>query len=179
MLIIKNITDKLLALILLIVLSPLFIFLALRLWIKHGGNPFFVQVRVGKENKPFRMYKFRTYRDEHCHDNTSFICYLRKTHLDELPQFINVLLGSMSLVGPRPHTQEHVSLYEPWQTKRLQVKPGITCLRQLNVPDKKLEFNALIEEDIRYVEQWNLTMDLKILLQTSHIFYKLIWGKPL
>ncbi|MFP4556600.1 MAG: sugar transferase, partial [Bacteroidales bacterium] len=101
----------------------------------------------------------------------------QKSHVDELPQLINVLLGSMSLVGPRPHTPEHVMLYEDWQKERLLVKPGITCLRQLREPYKKISFNSYIEDDIKYINQWSFWLDLYILMKTALTFTKMLTKK--
>ncbi len=105
----------------------------------------------------------------------AFFHYLRKTHIDELLQLFNVLKGSMSLVGPRPHIPEHVEMYEAWQLLRLSVKPGITGLRQVRAHSQKLKFNDKIEDDIEYINNWSLKEDFKILLTTISIFFKTIF----
>lgn len=84
----------------------------------------------------------------------------------------------MSLVGPRPHTPEHVDLYEPWQRKRLAVKPGITGVRQLKEPDRKMQFFERLEDDILYVENWSIWVDIGILIQTIAVIFRLICRNP-
>lgn len=173
----KRLIDISLAFFLVILFSPLFLYLALRLWFLHCESPLFVQVRVGKEEIPFDLLKFKTQSLRYNQSNSRFLKYLRKTHLDELPQLINVIKGDMSLVGPRPHTPQHVSVYEPWQKERLTVKPGITCYRQLIEPSKPMDFNVQIEEDMRYIKGWTLQEDISILLKTFRALLSLLSGK--
>lgn len=175
MLIVKNIVDRLLAFILLLLISPFLLIITLWLWIGLWENPFFVQERVGKSGKHFKIIKIKTLVEKPGVRMQQVLSFLRVTHIDELPQLINILTGSMSIVGPRPHTPEHVAQYKPWQRERLDVKPGITCLRQLKNPYAKIEFFEGIEDDVEYVRSWNLWLDLKIVLKTAAVAIKLIW----
>src|SRR6185295_3521439 len=92
--------------------------------------------------------------------------FLRKTSLDEFPQFWNVLKGDMSVVGPRPPLPSEVEMYEPWQRRRLSMKPGITCIWQASARDG-VNFEEWMEMDLRYIDNWSLWVDLKILFLTA------------
>jgi len=170
----KSILDKTVATILLVLLSPFLLVITIWLWIGLRENPFFVQVRVGRRGKPFKILKFKTIGQKPGSRRVKTLFFLRTSHIDELPQLLNVLWGSMSMVGPRPHIPEHVEQYQSWQRERLSVKPGITCLRQLKNPHKKLEFFQDIEYDIEYVSTRNLKLDFQILYQTVGFALKLI-----
>ncbi len=133
----KRTVDTIVALSGLMLLSPLFIVISLFIWIHDGDPAFFVQQRIGKNRKPFRLYKFRSMRLLHDDregrfepGNTSRVtpigAFIRRTKLDELPQLINVLKGDMSLVGPRPEVEKWVNHYPERWNKVLTVKPGIT-----------------------------------------------------
>ncbi len=172
MLFIKNLLDFLFALAALLVLLPFLLLLAVVLWIIHGENPVFTQKRVGKNGKPFTIFKFKTVSTKRHRENSPFIRFVQDSHLDELPQLVNIIFGSMSFVGPRPHIPEQVELYEEWQRKRLQVKPGLTCTRQLKNSERKLHFNELIEEDIAYINNRNLELDAKVLFLTIAFIFK-------
>ncbi|MDY0199107.1 MAG: sugar transferase [Tenuifilaceae bacterium] len=173
----KYLIDIVLSIIALIVALPLMLLLTLILWILHGKCPFFAQQRVGKNQKSFTIIKFKTESGKRTCQNSSFIRFVRESHLDELPQFFNIIQGSMSIVGPRPHIPEHVQNYEEWQKKRLSVKPGLTCLRQLKSPRKKILYNELIEDDIWYVENWSLGLDFKIMGKTLFAFMGLLFKR--
>lgn len=175
MLIIKNIIDWLLAFILLLLISPFLFIITLWLWIGLQENPFFVQERVGKGGKHFKIIKLKTIAEKSRGRMQKTQAFLRSTHIDELPQLLNILAGSMAIVGPRPHTPEHVAQYKPWQRERLAVKPGITCLRQLKNPYEKTQFFEGIEDDVKYIRSWNLWLDMKIVIKTSAVAIKLIW----
>ena len=166
MLTVKYILDKVLALLLLILILPFAGFITLLIWLLIRENPFFVQMRVGKNGEDFRIIKFKTIPEKFPEKGFKALCYFRQTHIDELPQLLNILAGSMSIVGPRPHVPEHVAQYEPWQCERLKAKPGITCTRQLKTPFNKQNFNQLIELDIQYVENWSIWLDTKIFFKT-------------
>jgi lipopolysaccharide/colanic/teichoic acid biosynthesis glycosyltransferase len=150
---------------------PIFLVILL-IYAFRKENPFFFQERLGKNGKIFVLFKFRTMREpkanESIHDPqriTSFGKILRKTSLDELPQLFNVLLGQMSLVGPRPLLPEYLPLYNEHQKKRMLVKPGITGYAQIqgrNALSWKEKFNF----DIYYVEHANFWLDIYILLMT-------------
>ncbi|MFA5647245.1 MAG: sugar transferase [Bacteroidales bacterium] len=166
MLAVKYFLDKILAILLLILVTPFAAFITLWIWLLINENPFFVQIRVGKNGKDFRIIKFKTIPQKFRIKEFKSLSFFRQTHIDELPQLLNILAGSMSIVGPRPHVPEHVVQYEPWQCERLRVRPGITCTRQLSTPFRKLTFNKLIELDIQYVENWSLWLDTKIFFKS-------------
>lgn len=173
---VKYILDKILAILLLILVTPFAVFITLWIWLLIWENPFFVQVRVGKNGKDFRILKFKTIPQKFGTKEFKSLCFFRQTHIDELPQLLNILAGSMSIVGPRPHVPEHVVQYEPWQCERLRVRPGITCTRQLSTPFSKLTFNKLIELDIQYVENWSLWLDTKIFFKSIPYVGRQLFG---
>lgn len=158
----------------LIILSPIFLIVAILVRTKLGSPIFFVQPRPGKNGKVFKMIKFRTMLDsknkfgELLSDEqrlTPFGKKLRSTSLDELPELINVLKGDMSLVGPRPLLVEYLPLYSKHQARRHEVRPGITGWAQVNGRnsiDWKTKFNL----DVEYVDNYNFFMDMKILILT-------------
>ncbi len=174
MVLLKRIFDITISFVIFLLTLPFLIVFSILLWFIHKENPFFLQKRIGKNSKPFTIIKLKTQSKLTNQHNSDFIKYLQKTHIDELPQLVNVLLGNMSIVGPRPHTPEHVMQYEDWQKERLAVKPGITCLRQLKDPYKKIMFNTFIEYDIKYIHQWSFWLDIKILLRTLLAFVKIL-----
>ena len=170
----KRIIDIIASLAGLIIISPVLIIIAILIKIKLGSPVFFIQDRVGKNGKVFKMIKFRTMLNstnkfgELLSDEerlTSFGKILRSTSIDELPELINVLKGDMSLVGPRPLLVEYIPLYSPKQWRRHEVKPGITGLAQVsgrNNVDWEDRFNI----DVDYVDNFSLILDFKILFKT-------------
>lgn len=178
---IKIILDFLAALLLLLVLSPIFILVLLVLAVVNGGSPFFYQTRPGKNEKLFKIIKFKTMTDKTDASGmllpdadrlTGFGKFVRKTSLDELPQLFNVLAGDMSLVGPRPLLPEYIPLYTEEQKKRHLVKPGITGLAQVRGRNQML-FSQRFKNDVFYVENLSFYLDLKILLLTiSSVLFK-------
>jgi len=172
--VVKLIFEWILAVLLIAILLPFLVIIFIIAYSLIGENPLFRQVRIGMHRKPFVLYKIRTMSKAEGVTQHAFFHYLRKTHIDELLQLFNVLEGSMSLVGPRPHIPEHVEKYEEWQLQRLSVKPGMTGLRQVRAHSQKLKFNDKIEDDIEYIDNWSLKVDFKILLTTICIFFKTI-----
>ena len=194
---IKRGIDILFSLIGLICLFPFFIFISFLIFITSKGGVFFVQLRVGKNNKDFKLYKFRTMVLNS--DNKGLLTvgnndkritklgyYLRKNKLDELPQLINVLNGTMSLVGPRPEVRRYVNLYNSEQKSILDVKPGITDLASImyyneneilanSVNPEQTYINEImpikLELNKQYINEMSLLTDLKIIFKT---FIKLI-----
>lgn len=137
----KPLFDLCFALILIFVLFPLFLFIAILLFFNNNGKPFFVQQRPGKDEKVFKLIKFKTMNDRTAVDGsllsdeerlTIVGKIIRKTSLDEIPQLINVLKGEMSLIGPRPLLVRYLPLYNTFQKRRHEVKPGITGWAQIN-----------------------------------------------
>jgi exopolysaccharide biosynthesis polyprenyl glycosylphosphotransferase len=181
--IIKRTIDIVGSIFLIILTSPLMLITAILVKLTSHGPILFRQERVGLE-KNFTFYKFRTMR-ENAHEEhekymkkygvmfklkkdprlTSVGCFLRKTSLDELPQFFNVLKGDMSLIGPRPPMPEEVAKYNNWQKQRLGVKPGISGLWQVS-GRSELSFDEWVKLDAYYIENWSLWLDFQIFLKT-------------
>ncbi len=181
------------AVLLVLLLLPMFlIFCLVRL--SSRGSAFFRQRRIGLNGREFIMYKFRTmYPDsveaekEYDLKNemrgpvfkmrndpriTSVGRLLRRFSLDELPQLWNVLIGQMSLVGPRPPLSEEVNFYEGWQRRRLSIRPGITGLWQVTGRDNIREFQSRVKLDLEYIDKWNLWLDIAIFFKTFYIVVK-------
>jgi lipopolysaccharide/colanic/teichoic acid biosynthesis glycosyltransferase len=187
---VKRAIDIVVASVALLVLAPLSGVIALAVVLDSPGPVLFRQQRIGKHGRPFVMLKFRTMiadrrtrnvgpptgvpdrRRTHKSPNDPRITFigrfLRRSCLDELPQFWNVLLGSMSLVGPRPELPDIVARYEPWQHARHRVAPGITGWWQVNRDGVHLMHQAT-ELDLFYLEHWSVSLDLYILARTLAI----------
>ncbi|MCL6454204.1 MAG: sugar transferase [Alicyclobacillus sp.] len=183
----KRITDVVVSAVALIVLSPVLACIALAIKLDDGGPVFFSQYRSGQHGKPFRMYKFRSMRVDaeeiraqlmHLNEMSGPVFkithdprvtrvgrILRKTSLDELPQLFNVLLGDMSLVGPRPPLPSEVNQYDPEHRRRLSVKPGITCLWQIGGRNE-IDFGQWMQLDLQYIDNWTYWTDWRILFKT-------------
>lgn len=196
----KRVFDVTVSLIVLPIAIPAMLVITLLIYLDSPSAPIFIQDRVGKGNKKFRIFKFRTL-DPNFKENTTkdymqaYITgqmstgenntgnlgkpitthqmtrigrILRKTSLDELPQLINVLIGNMSLVGPRPNVPWEVSEYRTWHHERLDVLPGITGLAQVygrsNIP-----FNELVKYDVQYIQNRNFILDLRIIWMTFKV----------
>lgn len=171
---IKRFFDFLIASILLVILSPLFLIISLAVYVDVGKPIFFTQKRPGLSEKIFKLYKFRTMKDEFDEDGlqlddmkriTSLGKILRETSLDELPSLINVFKGDMSLVGPRPLLIEYLELYDAEQAKRHNVRPGITGWAQINGRNR-ISWEEKFKLDVWYVSNHSLFLDLKIILKT-------------
>nr|WP_262897494.1 sugar transferase [Algoriphagus aestuariicola] len=166
--------DLFLSSLMLIVFSPVFLFLFLVLSVHFQGSPFFLQKRPGKDAVLFQILKFKTMNDRRAEDGillsdgmriTWLGKFVRMTSLDEIPQLINVLKGDMSLVGPRPLLPEYLELYSSAQKRRHEVRPGVTGLAQINGRNT-ISWRQKFDYDIQYVEKVSLGLDLKILFQT-------------
>jgi lipopolysaccharide/colanic/teichoic acid biosynthesis glycosyltransferase len=171
---IKRGIDISVSIIALIIFSPVIIVISLVLAINYGKNPFFIQKRPGKNEKVFRIIKFKTMT--HTKDKNGNLLpddkrltpvgkFIRKTSLDEIPQLVNVLIGSMSLIGPRPLLPQYLDLYSKEQKKRHIVRPGITGWAQVNGRNS-ISWKNKFELDVYYVEHLSFLLDLKILLRT-------------
>ncbi|WP_438969194.1 sugar transferase [Nonlabens sp.] len=172
--IIKPIADLLAALIGLLLLSPIFILVTTGLFIANNGKPFFTQLRPGKNAKIFKIIKFKTMNDKKDpHGNllpdadrlTSLGKFIRKTSLDEIPQLLNVIKGDMSFVGPRPLLPEYLELYTTEQSRRHEVKPGISGWAQVNGRNA-ISWEEKFELDVWYVDHQSFLLDLKIVCKT-------------
>lgn len=172
--ILKPTFDLLSAFIGLILITPVFILVMILLSIANRGNPFFFQLRPGKNRKVFKIIKFKTMNDQKDSNGkllpdaqrlTKVGSIVRKTSLDELPQLLNVLKGDMSLVGPRPLLTTYVNLYSDFQNRRHEVKPGITGWAQVNGRNA-ISWNKKFELDVWYVDNISFALDCKILFKT-------------
>ena len=184
----KRTFDILVSLAFLILLSPLFLVVAVLVWIEDGGSVFFAQTRVGQYGREFKMYKIRSMcldaeqrlkdllqKNQHKEGITFKLKddpritrvgkWLRKFSLDELPQLFNVFIGNMSLVGPRPPVPREVAKYSPADRRRLAAKPGITCIWQIS-GRSEIDFSGQVQLDVNYIESQSFWKDLKILTQT-------------
>ncbi len=185
----KEVLDRVGAATALLVLCPLLLVVSVLVKLTSPGPIFFIQMRSGKHGRPFRMFKFRTmYQDaeqrraelealnqmsgpvfklEEDPRVTPLGKWLRRTSVDELPQLVNVLLGQMSLVGPRPlPVYETEGFTDPAQRRRLSVRPGLTCLWQISGRNKVSKFEDWVRLDLEYIDNWSLWLDIKILLKT-------------
>jgi sugar transferase EpsL len=172
--IIKRLSDLTVAALGLIFLAPVLIVIALVVYLLMGRPILFLQVRSGCRTRPFTIYKFRTMRESRRPDGsmvsdaerlTRLGQFLRKTSLDELPQLWNVIRGDLSLVGPRPQLIEYLPLYTPEQTRRHEVRPGITGWAQVNGRNT-IGWVEKFRYDVWYVDHWSLWLDTRILLLT-------------
>jgi exopolysaccharide biosynthesis polyprenyl glycosylphosphotransferase len=186
-LLIKRIFDFVTSGLGILVLSPLFILMAILIKATSKGPVFFRQNRLGLAGRQFTLYKFRTMRQgaqdvlsdvadlqsmttpEFREKKTGWITpigrFMRKFSIDELPQLFNVFVGHMSIVGPRPTVPDEVEKYKDWQRRRFSMKPGITCLWQVNGRNN-ISFEDWMKLDLEYLDSWSLWLDAKILLKT-------------
>jgi lipopolysaccharide/colanic/teichoic acid biosynthesis glycosyltransferase len=185
----KRAFDLLLSSVLLIIAAPIILIAAVAIRIETPGSPFFIQTRLGRNGKPFRICKLRgmyadarirfpSYYDYSKNRDLDFCfhheedpritragMFIRKTSIDELPNLWNVVLGDMSLVGPRPEIPEVMALYGPYRPEYLSVKPGVTCLSKCTGRDR-LTKQETIDFDIKYVRERSFNLDLTILWRT-------------
>lgn len=187
-LLVKRLFDLVTSAAALVLLSPLLLAVFLAVRATSAGPAFFLQTRTGFHGRPFRMIKFRTmvqnadamqqalrarnetdgpaFKIEHDPRITPVGRFLRKYHLDELPQLWNVLVGEMSIVGPRPLPPHEATGNEWWQRRRLSMPPGLTCLWQAE-GDHRIPFDEWMRMDLDYIDRWSLRLDLRILLHTT------------
>ncbi|WP_422080649.1 sugar transferase [Ulvibacterium sp.] len=171
---VKRVLDFFVALILLLVLSPFILALMVLLFFANNGSPFFLHRRPGKNEKIFTLYKFKTMRDPK--DESEYYLpdgeritkigeFIRNASLDELPQLFNVIKGDMSIVGPRPLWEHYLELYNDFQRRRHNVKPGITGWAQINGRNA-ISWEEKFKLDVWYVDNISYSTDMKILLNT-------------
>lgn len=170
----KRLFDFTAALVGFLLLSPIFLVVTIGLFFVNQGKPFFFQTRPGKDEKLFRIVKFKTMNDKKDAQGnllpdadrlTKIGAFVRKTSLDEIPQLINVLKGDMSLIGPRPLLVQYLPLYNAEQKKRHDVRPGITGWAQVNGRNA-ISWQQKFEYDVWYVNHISLLLDIKILFLT-------------
>lgn len=189
---IKRLIDIICSFVGILVLSPLFIIIAIIIKFTSKGPVFFSQKRVGRNGKEFDMYKFRSMvvnaeelKEKLAAQNemsgpmfkmkddprvTKVGKFIRKTSIDELPQLWNILKGDMSLVGPRPSLPKEVAQFDEWMYKRLEVKPGLTCYWQVSGRNN-IDFEDWMKLDVRYVEEKNLWIDIKLICKTVFVLF--------
>ncbi len=195
---VKTVMDRVLAVMMLILLAPLFSVIAILIKMHDRGPVFYNQERVGLNGRLFKFYKFRSMdvnaseilekmkrEDRAYYDSintmqepffkapddkdpriTPIGRFIRKTSIDELPQFWNVLKGDMSLVGPRPPLPKEVAELEPWHRRKLSVKGGLTCIWQASGRNNVAEVDEWMKMDLEYIDNWSLWLDVKLLFQT-------------
>ena len=170
----KRVFDFLLSLIALSVLSPVFLVLIILGAVKMRGNPFFTQARPGRNEKIFKLIKFRSMTNKKDKDGnllpdeqrlTKYGKILRATSLDELPELVNILVGHMSIVGPRPLLVEYLPWYTQEESRRHSVRPGLTGWAQVNGRNS-VTWDDRFKLDVEYVDSISLKMDMKILFMT-------------
>jgi len=191
-LVVKRIIDLAGSTAALLILAPVFFVLSVLIRLEDGGPIFFVQERSGLYGRKFPMVKFRSmvvdaeakkaalaaqnemsgpvFKMKSDPRITRIGRFIRKTSLDEIPQFWNVLRGEMSLVGPRPPIPSEVARYERWQMRRLSMKPGITCIWQVSGRNE-IDFESWMRLDLEYIDNWSLFLDLKLLLRTVPVVF--------
>jgi undecaprenyl phosphate N,N'-diacetylbacillosamine 1-phosphate transferase len=171
---IKRIIDFTVSLFGFIVISPIFVVITICLFFANQGKPFFIQKRPGKNGEIFSIIKFKTMNDKK--DNNGQLLsdaerltkvgnFVRKTSLDEIPQLMNVIKGDMSLIGPRPLLTHYLHLYNDFQNRRHEVKPGITGWAQVNGRNA-ISWDKKFEYDVWYVDNISFLLDCKIILKT-------------
>lgn len=176
----KRFIDIIVSISLLFLFSPLIIFFTILLFFANSGRPFFYQIRPGKNEKLFKIIKFKTMNDRK--DNrgqllsdaerlTKVGSFVRKTSLDELPQLINVLKGDMSIIGPRPLLPKYLPFYKQNERKRHSIRPGITGLAQVKGRNT-LDWESRLSYDVEYVENITFINDFKIMLLTIKKVFK-------
>lgn len=189
---IKRAFDIVASLVFLIILFIPFLIIALIIFIDDSkGSPIYVSERIGKRGKPFKMFKFRSMvigaedlLDSMMKDNekdgpafkmhddprvTKIGHFIRKTSIDELPQLLNVLMGDMSFVGPRPPIMKEVVQYSREDLKRLLVKPGLTCIWQTRKKRDDVPFKDWVAMDVEYIQKRSVFMDLKLIFKTASV----------
>lgn len=189
---VKAVFDRVFAFFVLVVFSPLMLLVTILIRVTSKGPAFFKQKRVGLNGRIFTMYKFRTmvknaealraalekqnemdgpvFKIKKDPRITKIGSILRKTSLDEFPQFINVLRGEMSVVGPRPPIPSEVEEYDDWQQRRLSMKPGITCIWQVSGRNE-ISFEEWMRMDLQYIDSWSLKLDFQLILKTIRALF--------
>ena len=187
----KRIFDLVMASLALIVLSPVFLVVAIAIKLEDGGDVFFIQTRMTRGCKKFRMLKFRSMcadaeaKLESLMDRnemtgpafkiaddprvTKVGRFIRKTSIDELPQLLNIIAGDMSIIGPRPPLPREVEQYTPYQLHRLDVKTGLSCYHECQGRSDNHDFDEWIEADLRYIRERGMLTDLKIIFWTIKV----------
>lgn len=176
----KRLLDFLLSLIGFVIIFPIFIIVTILLFFTNNGKPFFLQERPGKNEKIFKIIKYKTMNEAKDKDGnllpasqriTKIGAFVRKTSIDEIPQLLNVIKGDMSIVGPRPLRVEYLPLYDDFQRQRHDVRPGITGWAQVNGRNA-ISWEEKFNLDAYYVENLTLILDVKIIFLTIKKVFK-------
>lgn len=187
----KRIFDVVMCTLALIVLSPVFLIVAIAIKCEDGGKVFYSQTRLTKDGKEFQMYKFRSMcpnadrmvddlMDQNEMEGPAFKIkddprvtktgkFIRKTSIDELPQLVNVIRGDMSIIGPRPPLVREVEQYTPYQMHRLDVKTGLSCYRECYGRSNIHNFDEWVESDLKYIRERSMLTDIKVILLTVKV----------
>lgn len=187
----KRVFDLVMASFALIVLSPIFLAVAIAIKIEDGGKVFYSQTRLTKNGKEFKMYKFRSMcpnadekldalMDRNEMTGPAFKItddprvtkvgrILRKTSIDELPQLVNIIVGDMSIIGPRPPLPREVAQYTPYQMHRLDVKTGLACYHECQGRSSSHDFDEWVESDLKYIRERSMLTDIKVILWTIKV----------
>lgn len=188
----KRTIDIIASLVGLVILSPLLLVIAILIKLESKGPIVFSQKRIGLDGKAFNMYKLRSmvvnaeelkrklaaenemsgpmFKMKNDPRITKIGRFIRKTSVDELPQLINILKGDMSLVGPRPSLPNEVKEFDSWMMRRLEVKPGLTCIWQVSGRNN-IDFEDWMKLDIKYVEERSLLLDIKLIFKTFFVLF--------
>ncbi len=186
----KRVLDVVIALLGILLLSPVFLISIIGIAVSSRGPLFYKQIRCGMNGRTFTLYKFRSmfvgsdmrkkelerqnemngpvFKMKHDPRVTSFGRFMRKLSIDEIPQLFNVFRGNMSLVGPRPPLPAEVDMYETWQRRRLSMKPGLTCIWQVSGRNK-IDFEKWMEMDLKYIDNFSLWLDFKLMFRTIFV----------
>lgn len=187
----KRIFDVVMSTFALIVLSPIFLVVAILIKKEDGGDVIYSSTRLTKDGKEFQMYKFRSMRvdadkhlDELMDQNemngpvfkiaddpriTRIGHFIRKTSIDELPQLVNIIKGDMAIIGPRPPLPREVAQYTPYQMHRLDVKTGLACYHEVLGRSDNPDFDEWVEQDLRYIRERSMWTDIKIIFMTIKV----------
>lgn len=187
----KRIFDIVMCSFALIVLSPVFLIVAIAIKLEDGGDVIYSSTRLTKGGKEFKMYKFRSMcpdadekkdalMDQNEMDGPAFKikddpritkvgAFIRKTSIDELPQLVNILQGHMSIIGPRPPLPEEVEQYTPYQLHRLDVKTGLACYHECQGRSEDKDFDKWVEADLKYIRERSMLTDIKIIFMTIKV----------
>jgi len=187
----KRIFDVVMCLLALIILSPVFLIVAIAIKIEDGGKVFYKQTRLTKGGREFGMYKFRSMipnadklvdslMDQNEVNGPAFKIrddpritkvgkFIRKTSIDELPQLVNILKGEMTIIGPRPPLPREVAQYTPYQMHRLDVMTGLACYHEVEGRSESTDFDEWVEQDLRYIRERSMWTDIKIIFLTIKV----------
>ncbi len=187
----KRVFDLVMASFALIVLSPVFLITAIAIKREDGGNVFYSQTRLTKGGREFTMFKFRSmcidadkkldgllkynevkgpaFKMEDDPRVTKVGHFIRKTSIDELPQLVNIIMGDMSIIGPRPPLPREVAQYTPYQLHRLDVKTGLACYHECEGRSDDKDFDKWVESDLRYIRDRSMLTDLKVIFKTIKV----------